>query len=107
MHINFDKTTYMYMVLGTRYTLQDTQSLNLKIDNHDVKRAIQQKLLGWNIDDKLSFTIHIDKRCSVISSKISLLQKLSTYLTIEAPKKFYQGYILCTKIHLTLTFMHE
>ena len=107
MHINFDKTTYMYMALGTRYTLQDTQSLNLKIDNHDVKRAIQQKLLGWHIDDKLSFTIHIDKLCSAISSKISLLQKLSTYLTIEAQKKFYQVYILFTKIHLTLTFMHE
>ena len=91
MHINFDKTTYM--VLGTRYKLQDAQFLNLIIDNHDVKHVPQQKLLGLHIDDKLSFTSHIDKLCSAISSKISLLRKLSTYVSIEVQKKFYQGYI--------------
>ena len=41
MHINFDKTTYM--VLGTRYKLNDAQILNLIIDNHDVKQVSQQK----------------------------------------------------------------
>ena len=91
MHINFDKTTYM--VLGTRYKIQDAQFLNLIIDNHDVKHVSQQKLLGLHIDDKLSFTTHIDKLCSAISSKISLLRKLSTYVSIEVQKKFYQGYI--------------
>ena len=53
----------------------------------------QQKLLCLHIDDKLSFTNHIDKLCSAISSKISLLWKLSTYVSIEVQKKFYQGYI--------------
>ena len=38
-------------------------------------------------------TSHIDKLCSAISSKISLLRKLSTYVSIEVQKKFYQGYI--------------
>ena len=31
--------------------------------------------------------------CSAISSKISLLRKLSTYVSIEVQKKFYQRYI--------------
>ena len=75
MHINFDKTTYL--VLGTRYTLQDAHFL---IVNHDVKHVSQQKIMCLHIDDKLSFTSHIDKSCSAISSKISLLQKLSTYV---------------------------
>ena len=35
----------------------------------------------------------IDKLCSAISSKISLLQKLSTYVSSDVQKKFYQGYI--------------
>ena len=78
MHINFDKTTYM--VLGTRYKLQDTKFLYLITDNHDVS---QQKFMGLHIDDKLSFTNHIDKLCSAILSIISLLQKLSTYVSIE------------------------
>ena len=44
MHINFDIRTYM--VLGTRYKLQDAQILNLIIDNHDVKHVSQQKIIG-------------------------------------------------------------
>ena len=48
------------MVLGNRYKLQDAHFLNLIIDNHDVKHSSQQKLLGLHIDDKLSFTSHID-----------------------------------------------
>ena len=90
-HIKFDKTTYM--VLGTRYELQDAQFLNLIIDHHHVKHVSQQKLLSLHIGDKLSFTTHIDKVCSAISSKISLLRKLSKYASIEVKKKFYQGYI--------------
>ena len=81
------------MVLGTQYKLQDAQSLNLIIDNHDVKHVSQQKLLGLHIDNKLSFTTHIDKLCSAILSEISFLRKLSTYVSIEVKKKFYQGYI--------------
>ena len=46
-----------------------------------------------HIDDKLSFTNHIDKLRSAISSKISLLRKLSRYVSTEVQKKFYQGYI--------------
>ena len=79
------------MVLDTRYKLQDAQFLNLIIDNYDVKHVSQQKSLGLHIDDKLSFTNHIDKLCSVISSKISLLRKPSTYVGIEVQKKCYQG----------------
>ena len=90
-HINFDKTTFM--ALGTRYKLKDAQILNLIIDNHDVKQVSRQKLLGLYIDDKLSFTTLIDKLCSAISSQISLLRKMSTYVSIEVQKKFYQGYI--------------
>ena len=85
MHINFDKT-YTCMVLGTIYKLQDAQFLNLKIGNHNVKHVSQQKLLGLHIDDKLSFTSHIDNLCPETSSKISLLWKLSTYVTIKVQK---------------------
>ena len=53
----------------------------------------QQTLLRLHIDDKLFFTNHIDKLCSAISSKISLLQKLSTHVSIEVQKKLYLGYI--------------
>ena len=34
---------------------------------------------------------HIDYLCSALSSKISLLRQLATYVTTDALKKFYQG----------------
>ena len=74
------------MVLGTRYKLQDAHFLNLIIDNQDVKRVSQQKLLGLHIDDNLSFTSHIDELCFAILSKITLLRKLSLYVNIEVQK---------------------
>ena len=55
---------------------------------------LQQKLLGIHIDDKLSWSFHIDNLCSTISSKISLLKQLSKYVSNDVQKKFYQGYIL-------------
>ena len=73
MHLNFDKTTNM--ILGTRYKLQDAQYLKLIIENYDLKHVSQQKY--W---DNLSFASHIDKLYSAISSKISLLRKVSTYV---------------------------
>ena len=79
------------MVLGTRYKLQ---YLNLIIiDYHNVKHVSQQKLLDLHIDDNLSFTSHINKLCSAISSEISLLRKLSTDVTIKLQKKFHQEFI--------------
>ena len=42
----------------------------------------------------LRWTDHIDHICANISSKISLLRQLSTYIPIEAQNMFYQGYIL-------------
>ena len=102
MHLNFDKTTYI--LLGTRYKLQDAHFLNLIIDNHDVKHVSQQKLLGLHIDDKLSFTSYIDKLCSAISSKISLLRTLSTYESMEVQKKFDQEYIQPLIDHRSITW---
>ncbi|MEW8544984.1 MAG: reverse transcriptase family protein [Candidatus Thiodiazotropha sp.] len=92
MHINFDKTTCM--TLATRHKLEESQGLLLKLDNHAIKNVSKQKLLGIYIDEKLTWSDHIDNLCSAISSKISLLRQLSTYVSIDTQKKFYQGYIV-------------
>ena len=54
----------------------------------------KQKLLGIYIDENLTWSSHIDHLCSLISSNISLLGQLTTYIPTHAQKLFYQGYIL-------------
>ena len=92
MHVHFCKTTCMAM--GTRHKLQNFPRLSLKIDGNDIKNVSQQKLLGLTIDNKLTWSAHIDNLCSALSSKISLLRQLATYVPTEVLKKFYQSYIL-------------
>ena len=92
MHLNYDKTTCM--LIGTRYRTQNSQQLNIYIDNNKIKSVNKQKLLGIYIDENLLWSYHIDYLCSNISSKISLLKQLSSYIPFEAQKMFYQGYIL-------------
>ena len=64
------------------------------IDDVCIENVSKQKLLGVYIDINLSWSVHIDHLCSVISSKISLLKQLATYVPAEVQKQFYQGYIL-------------
>ena len=92
MHLNYDKTTSM--LIGTRYRTQNSLQLNIYIDNDKIKSVNKQKLLGIYIDENLLWSDHIDYLCSNISSKISLLKQLSSYIPFEAQKMFYQGYIL-------------
>lgn len=92
MLINYDKTTCM--TVGTRQKLSDSHQLSLKVNDNVIGTVSKQKLLGIYIDETLSWTAHIDHLCSIISSKISLLKQLSTYVPSEVQKIFYQGYIL-------------
>ena len=92
MYLNYDKTTCM--LIGTRYRTQNSQQLNIYIDNNKIKSVNKQKLLGIYIDESLLWSDHIDYLCANISSKISLLKQLSPYIPFEAQKMFYQRYIL-------------
>ena len=92
MHIHYVKTTCM--IEGTRHKLHEKPKLNIKIDGNDIANVSQQKLLGLLIDDKLTWSAHIENVCSSLSSKISLLRQLAKYVSVNVLKKFYQGYIL-------------
>lgn len=92
MHVNYDKTSYM--LIGTMHRLNALRQLNIKIDNNQITSTRSQKLLGLHIDDTLTWSTHIDHLCSAISSKISLLRQLSSYVSVDIQKKYYQGYIL-------------
>ena len=92
MKIHYDKTTCM--LVGNRHKTREASGLNIHIENNKLKQVEKQKLLGVFIDENLSWTAHIDNLCSLISSKISLLKQLSSYVPVEIQKLFYQGYIL-------------
>ena len=74
MFVNFDKTDFM--IQSTRQRLNNSYQIILNLDDSQIKQTCTQKLFGIRIDDKLTWTTHIDHLCSTISSKISLLRQL-------------------------------
>ena len=82
------------MLLGAKRRLQDTYELFLNADNEKIEKVSKQKLLGIFIDENLTWTPHINHLCTLISSKISLLKQLSSYVPNNIQNIFYQSYIL-------------
>ena len=82
------------MLIGRRHRTQTLQQMNIHIDGNRIKSVNKQKFLGVCTDENLLWTDHIDYLCSTISSKNSLLRQLSSYISAEAQKMYYQGYIL-------------
>ena len=62
--------------------------LNISIDNTQINHVSSQKLLELVTDETLSWNPHTDHLCSVISSRISLLKQLSSYVPTYIQKMF-------------------
>ena len=92
MQLHYGKTTCM--LAGTKQKLNMSRKLNIQVDYISIQNVSKQKLLGIYINENLSWSSHIDYLCSHITTKISLLRRLSEYVPVEILKKFYQGYIL-------------
>ena len=92
MHIDYNKITCM--LIGSRQKLQDLPQIAIKIDDHDMSSVTKQELLGLLIDNKLTWSAHLDTLCSTLSSKISLLRQLADCVSVDILKTFYQSYIL-------------
>jgi len=72
MMINPNKSKCM--LIGSKQKIKNI-NLNLKIDNNAIENVTSHTILGLYIDKHLQWKVHIDKTCSKISSKITLLKR--------------------------------
>ena len=84
MHINYDKMNYM--ILGRTDKQIVSQEFDFRIDEKYIKQMENYKLLGLRIDNKLSWSSHVDHLYSSVSSKICLLGRLSKYFSTDVQK---------------------
>lgn len=80
------------MLLGRKNKNEDSQSLNVKIDEQVIKSSPDLKLLGVTLDDELSFSIHISDICKKAS--VSVLVCLRNMISREAKLQLYKSSIL-------------
>ena len=90
---NYDK--YNLMLLGSRKNKnEDSQSINVKIDEQVIKSSPDLKLLGVTLDDELSFSTHISDICKKASKRVGVLVRISNMIPREAKLQLYKSAIL-------------
>ena len=64
------------------------------IENKILKSRSKVKLLGITKDNKLSFTIHIQKLCSTASNRLRAIARIRKFPSFEQAKHLSEVYII-------------
>ena len=72
--------------------------MSLCIDDQDIKKTEQIKLLVVHINENLNFTSHISEMCTKASQKVGVLMRLRKLIPCNAKSLIYKSFIL---LHLT------
>lgn len=97
-----DIKTKSMLVCGKRLRnrLNDTDlKLNLELNNTKIKQVNKQKLLGTEIDEDLTYDLHVESLCKKLSKEIGLLKHISPYLKRQQREIYYDAVIKPTLLY--------
>ena len=67
---------------------------SIMVDDIEIKNSKCNKLLGIEIDNKLTFDHHVSGICTKVSQKLHALSRVSYLMTLEHRKKVMNAFIL-------------
>jgi hypothetical protein len=82
------------MLIGSKNKLRKASNLKITINNTEIENVQSQKVLGVFINNDLTWNTHILHVCSKLNSKLALLKRVSSFLTLDMKKLFYNAYIM-------------
>lgn len=72
--MNYVKTNYM--IIGTRFSVNNYTEMSLKIGNSSIQRVESIKYLGITIQQNLKWDLHIDYTCLKINAICGVLNRI-------------------------------
>jgi len=87
LSLNINKTCYMVL------TDKKVVLPGVHIDGKSINRVDTAKFLGITLDERLSFTPHVEHLCKRISSAIGMLKRVSLLLPVNVRLKLYYAMI--------------
>ena len=88
LSLNITKTEFM--IIGSRQRVNASQdNIDIRIDDHEVKRVHSTRSLGLHIDSHLTWSVHIEKVCKKISSAIGALKRIRSFITTKTAVEVY------------------
>jgi len=91
LSLNFDKSCYMLYVPSSSHLVG--ADLHLTLSGKILTRVKSTKYLGISIDEKISWTIHIQDLCTQLRKYIGIFYKLSSKLPLNTLKMLYYALI--------------
>ena len=93
MKPNAKKTKHLLIGTVQKLLHSHKTTMELSIDDAKLEESVGEKLLGVVIDSHLSWNLHIDYLIRKVNSRICLLKRAKTYLTVECRKMLYNALI--------------
>lgn len=92
MLINIDKTKAMLITTSQRRSRIDDK-LQISLSDVQLSSVVNEKVLGVQIDNNLSWQEHVSRVVKKMSTNIWLLSKIKSYLSLTHRVMFYRSYI--------------
>lgn len=94
LKINAEKTNYILFQTKNKFKNININNFEVKLNENTIKRVDSAKILGLIIDEKLNWSLHINKIKSKINSASFALRKLNNVLPASAKWFFYHSCIM-------------
>jgi len=73
----------------------DIEPISLSLDGHIILCEKNVNLLGMNLDDMLSFDLHVKGLCKKAGKQINVLKRIANKLDISGKLAVYKSFVLC------------
>ena len=91
MALNASKTKSILIASPQKLRFLSSQSLDVAVNNTIVDQVLEAKVLGVTFDHHLSWEQHVDNLCCKLNSRLSLLRRISSFLTQEGSLHYYNA----------------
>ena len=93
LSLNFQKTVYMVMEPPSRRSISSSSTIKVSCDGLILDRVSKHRCLGVVIDDRLSWSDHVDFVASKVGQKIGCLRRIRRQLSLKACRQYFLGVI--------------
>ena len=94
LSLNIAKTEFMVIGSWQKLSQLATDQIEIQIEGIRIERVYDTKSLGLYIDDKLSWSCHIDEISRKIASGISALRRVRPFISTKIAVMIYKALIL-------------
>ena len=84
---------------------RDHTDERITVDSQQIKVVSSMKLLGFQLDDKLNFNLHISNICKSAANQLNALIRLKKFMNFEEKKILINSYFMANVNYCPLVYM--